>query len=374
VSDFKVRFVVKASDANKDFAIDGVKVTAAAAPVPAPQAPRDRTAPVITSPDSITVMTPSSASQTTPVVFAVSARDAVDGSVAVTCNPASGTQFSLGNTDVLCTASDAAGNSAKKTTAVTVTRPELATRDLTKIRGGSEVQVLRKDSLGILYPLNTQDAVVGLAVTRNSVPMILMASHVVDLPNKFGHTFGELRLASSQIVNPTVANAITDTTNAITGRTVSSDAALLAITNTSIAPDLNNIQDGGTTITISGYGGAAGLKGELAKIVGPNTKSSGVILHSNVTVAAPDLVLTGQVAAAYASESGDSGSPVLYTDDSGSTKFLGTHVARTFFYTYPHGLVVAQPGAAPADEREYQYAIFSTWESIKSDLGLSDPS
>jgi len=84
-------------------------------------------------------------------------------------------------------------------------------------------------------------------------------------------------------------------------------------------------------------------------------------------------VLTGQVAAAYASVGGDSGSPVLYTDDNGSTKFLGTHVARTFFYTYPQGLVVAQPGAAPADEREYQYAIFSPWESIKRDLALSDP-
>jgi len=219
VSDFKVRFVVKASDANRDFAIDSVKVTAAAAPVPAPQAPRDRTAPVITSPDSITVMTPRSTSQTTPVVFAASARDAVDGSVAVTCSPASGTQFSLGNTDVLCTASDAAGITARKTTVVTVKHPESAAQDLTKIRGGSEVEVVSKDSIGILRPGNAFPAVVGLAVTRNNVPMVLMASHVVNY-NEHGNTFGELRLASSQIVNPTVANAITDTTNAITGRSV----------------------------------------------------------------------------------------------------------------------------------------------------------
>lgn len=42
----------------------------------------------------------------------VAAHDAVSGSVAVTCNPQSGTQFRLGTTSVSCTATDNAGNTS----------------------------------------------------------------------------------------------------------------------------------------------------------------------------------------------------------------------------------------------------------------------
>ena len=49
-----------------------------------------------------------------------SATDAVDVSVAVACSPASGALFSLGNTAVTCTATDAANNTASGTFLVTV--------------------------------------------------------------------------------------------------------------------------------------------------------------------------------------------------------------------------------------------------------------
>lgn len=49
-----------------------------------------------------------------------SAVDNVDGSVAVTCAPGSGSTFSLGTTTVTCTAQDVAGNSASSTFAVIV--------------------------------------------------------------------------------------------------------------------------------------------------------------------------------------------------------------------------------------------------------------
>jgi chitodextrinase len=49
-----------------------------------------------------------------------SANDIVDGSVAVSCGPASGSSFSLGPTTVTCTASDAHGNKATTTLTVTV--------------------------------------------------------------------------------------------------------------------------------------------------------------------------------------------------------------------------------------------------------------
>ncbi len=48
------------------------------------------------------------------------ANDAVDGAVAVTSSPASGSQFPLGNTTITYTATDAAGNTATATTVVTV--------------------------------------------------------------------------------------------------------------------------------------------------------------------------------------------------------------------------------------------------------------
>jgi hypothetical protein len=46
------------------------------------------------------------------VNLAVTAHDAVSGSVGVTCNPASGTQFPLGTTSVSCTAADNVGNTS----------------------------------------------------------------------------------------------------------------------------------------------------------------------------------------------------------------------------------------------------------------------
>jgi len=46
------------------------------------------------------------------VTYAATAIDAVDGIVAVTCNPPSGTQFELGDTPVHCSATDSHGNAA----------------------------------------------------------------------------------------------------------------------------------------------------------------------------------------------------------------------------------------------------------------------
>ncbi len=54
------------------------------------------------------------------VTYEVSAEDAVDGAVPVTCAPPSGSTFALGLTTVSCTAADAAGNTASGTFGVTV--------------------------------------------------------------------------------------------------------------------------------------------------------------------------------------------------------------------------------------------------------------
>jgi hypothetical protein len=54
------------------------------------------------------------------VTFSTSATDIVDGSVSVTCTPASGSTFALGSTTVTCTAKDTHNNAATATFQVTV--------------------------------------------------------------------------------------------------------------------------------------------------------------------------------------------------------------------------------------------------------------
>ncbi len=63
------------------------------------------------------------------VNFTVTAHDAVDGDVTVTCDPTSGSTFALGVTTVNCSASDTAGNTATasfKVTVVDTTPPVIA--------------------------------------------------------------------------------------------------------------------------------------------------------------------------------------------------------------------------------------------------------
>src|SRR5438270_490210 len=52
--------------------------------------------------------------------YSASAADIVDGAVAASCSPASGSIFPLGATTVTCSATDAHGNSSTKTFTVTV--------------------------------------------------------------------------------------------------------------------------------------------------------------------------------------------------------------------------------------------------------------
>jgi hypothetical protein len=54
------------------------------------------------------------------VAYSASATDIVDGPVAVTCTPASGTMFPVGATMVTCSAADVRGNAASATFGVTV--------------------------------------------------------------------------------------------------------------------------------------------------------------------------------------------------------------------------------------------------------------
>lgn len=118
----------------------------------------DKTAPTITIPSAPITATAATASGVV-VSFEASATDDVDGSVAVTCTPASGTTFPVGDTTVHCTAKDKADNNAEKTFTVTVAsqrvEPELkvivivlsvqGTRTDLNVESSSEVSNLALD-------------------------------------------------------------------------------------------------------------------------------------------------------------------------------------------------------------------------------------
>jgi hypothetical protein len=74
----------------------------------------DSTAPVLTAPDALSVEAGA------PVAYRASARDAVDGAVAVECSHPAGRAFPAGRTTVVCTSEDAAGNVARERFVVSV--------------------------------------------------------------------------------------------------------------------------------------------------------------------------------------------------------------------------------------------------------------
>ncbi len=88
----------------------------------------DATPPVVITPEDVVVE--ATGPDGADVVYSgESATDETDGPVPVVCSPASGTTFPIGTTDVLCSATDAAGNVGGATFAVTVqdkTPPEVA--------------------------------------------------------------------------------------------------------------------------------------------------------------------------------------------------------------------------------------------------------
>jgi hypothetical protein len=102
---------------------------------------RDSTPPVI-APQADLIVEATSASGA-EVTFSPSANDAVDGSLAVTASPASGSTFALGTNTVTLTANDAAGNTAtssftvtvRDTTAPTITLPANQTLEATSADG-----------------------------------------------------------------------------------------------------------------------------------------------------------------------------------------------------------------------------------------------
>jgi hypothetical protein len=131
---------------------------------------QDTTPPTITTvPEDITVQA-TSGSDVAVVTFEVAAEDDVDGTatldeentliqdddvggdITITCDPSSGTEFSIGETEVECTATDAAGNTGTASFTVTVqdtTPPVLTVPGNMRVEGGGVItwEVTAQDNI-----------------------------------------------------------------------------------------------------------------------------------------------------------------------------------------------------------------------------------
>jgi hypothetical protein len=104
---------------------------------------KDTTAPCINIPSSVSKEAASASGAA--VTFTASAKDLVDGAVATSCSPASGSTFAVGTTSVSCTATDAAANKATRsfdvhvvdTTAPVVHVPAAMTAEATSNSGAA---------------------------------------------------------------------------------------------------------------------------------------------------------------------------------------------------------------------------------------------
>jgi hypothetical protein len=131
---------------------------------------QDTTGPTLTLPSNMTVSATSAAGAM--VTFSASATDIVDGSVTVSCSPASGSTFSPGTTTVNCSAMDAAGNTSSGSFTVTVRfqllgfyQPVDMNNVVNTVRGGSTVP-LKFEVFAGSTELTSTTAVLSFVQTR----------------------------------------------------------------------------------------------------------------------------------------------------------------------------------------------------------------
>ena len=121
---------------------------------------QDTQPPAITTPADISQE--ASASAGNVVTYSASANDVVDGSVTVSCSPASGSTFAVGDTTVSCSASDSRGNSASKSFKVSIA--DTTPPDLTVPAPIADVEATSAAGAAVSFAVSAVDIVDG-AVT-----------------------------------------------------------------------------------------------------------------------------------------------------------------------------------------------------------------
>ena len=120
----------------------------------------DQTAPVLTLPSDITVDTTNNPG--TIVNFTAIAFDAIDGSVPVTCVPASGSLFPIGQTLVNCSATDLHGNTATGSFNVIVNLIVDNVPPVLTLPGDMTVPAMDASGAVVSYTVSANDAIDGL--------------------------------------------------------------------------------------------------------------------------------------------------------------------------------------------------------------------
>ena len=189
-----------ATDGSKNVVSGGFVVTVIAADT------SDASGPALFVPDNL-VVEASNASGTV-VNYSVSAKDDIDGTVAVNCAPASGQNFVLGVTTVTCDATDNAGNkSTKSFTAAVVdtTAPQL--------QMPANMQVNSTESAGAVidYQVVASDNI-DQAVSAVCAPLSGSVFAVGDTSVKCEATDSNKNVATAGFLVTVVSTATADTT------------------------------------------------------------------------------------------------------------------------------------------------------------------
>ncbi len=376
----------------------------------------DRTAPVISVPDDITVDATSTSG--TSVTFSVSAYDETDYGLPVSCTPASGSNFNVGTTTVTCSASDSAGNPAYDRFYVIV-RFEVVTPDPEPTCGDSTSDDLRENGLlclfrdnnypignGVVYggsdiglhfiqtnstgsyadttlstatigaSLNTPSGLLhGLIVSGHAMTPELSSS-AYAIPNEYITLDGQsttsvlLSFVGDDTTPSYVNNHFIAHTYLNTYQTSSFDARFIPLIDTITSPENQVKTDDDIVINISSKGGLPDI-GSTISILGANTNSDGIVRYNDVTVRDSKQMLTHQSLADYDSIFGDSGAPIIQYNDDGTTHLYGIHVGKlcstNFDDTEPLPIFINNPQNCTEFKR---YNIFSNWDYVVSGLGI----
>ncbi|MGH2960560.1 MAG: HYR domain-containing protein, partial [Solirubrobacterales bacterium] len=177
---------------------------------------------------------------------APSASDAVDGSVTVTCDPASGSTFELGVTTVTCSATDAADNTATSTFTVAV--EDTTDPTITGTPEDITVEATSADGATVNYSAPSASDIVDGSVTPTCEPATGSTFELGETTVTCTATDAADNTASSTFtvtVEDTTDPTITGTPEDITVEATSADGATVNYS----APSASDIVDGSVTPT-----------------------------------------------------------------------------------------------------------------------------
>ncbi|MDE0526777.1 MAG: HYR domain-containing protein [Thaumarchaeota archaeon] len=341
--------------------------------------------------------------------YAVSAHDNVDPTITVTCSPGPKSFFRIGTTTVTCSATDDAGNKAKKSFIVRIGNnnhcviggiesPKSlcdAIDDIDeKFRDVMGMPAVMSDGTIISgNPILTHHKIgavnwhlktgtIGLIFTTDNgtSTKMLTASHIVN-PTKTIKTDVNILHALNPFPGQTIGPIDSDSVFRVAKRGGNvADAAVINVTTDALPVHPYKIKYEDQTLNVTSLGGVHDLEaGARIYIAGIHNDGLGGLQYKDITVKSTDeynnsIMLVNQTSGSYPGQKGDSGAPIFVKNGTDAT-FLGIHVASgcvltlssgaTIDLTYDfNGVPTCKPGLDAA------FKIFTPWENIVDALDL----